>query len=173
MRAKAIKMTVSILRGLLMFGLCFMIIQPLLTRFATSIMEEQDLYDSTIVLLPRHVTLENFTHVFNMTSMPTSMLNSLWTALLSLDTVLVAASLAMGAQSPMKYIDKLIRTWSASGINTPEKAMQEAEKYRARQTASQPEKKMITRETVEDESDQDFYSELMNRKRDAAGGNNR
>ena len=37
-----------------------MIIQPLLTRFAMGIMEERDLYDSTIILLPRNVTLDNY-----------------------------------------------------------------------------------------------------------------
>ena len=74
--------SISIIRALLLFGLGFMIIQPLLTRLGTSLMEERDLYDSTIVLLPRHVTLDNFVHVFNMTSFPTSMFNTLWISLL-------------------------------------------------------------------------------------------
>ncbi len=82
LRSKLSKRTVSVVRGLLMFGLCFMIVQPLLMRLATSIMEEKDLYDTTIVLLPRNPTLENFQHVFNLTEFPTSMLNTLWTSLL-------------------------------------------------------------------------------------------
>ena len=49
---------VSIARALLLFGLCFMIIQPMLIRFSTGFMEEPDLYGSTIVLVPRHLTLE-------------------------------------------------------------------------------------------------------------------
>ena len=61
---------VSVIRALLMFGLCFMIIQPMLTRFAMSLMEERDLYDSTIVLLPRHVTLENYKIVYALTVLP-------------------------------------------------------------------------------------------------------
>ena len=43
---------------LLLFGLCFMIIQPILIRFSTGFMEERDLYDSTIVLLPLSSLLE-------------------------------------------------------------------------------------------------------------------
>lgn len=82
MKQNAKKWTVSILRGLLIFGLCFMIIQPLLTRFATSLMAEKDLYDSTIVVLPRNPTLENYTHVANLTNFPRSMVNTLWTSLL-------------------------------------------------------------------------------------------
>ena len=82
LKAKAKKFFISLGRGLLLFGLCFMIIQPLLTRFCTSLMEERDLYDSTIVLLPRHVTLDNYRIVFDLTTFPKSMLNTLWTSLL-------------------------------------------------------------------------------------------
>lgn len=81
-KAKAKKWAISIVRGLLLFGLCFMIIQPMLTRLGVSLMEERDLYDSTIVLLPRHVTLDNFRIVFDLTTFPKSMINTLWTSLL-------------------------------------------------------------------------------------------
>ncbi len=74
------KWTISIVRGLLLFGLCFMIIQPLLTRLGTSLMAEKDLYDSTVVLLPKHVTLDNYRIVFDLTDFPRSMLNTLWTS---------------------------------------------------------------------------------------------
>ena len=73
---------ISVARALLLFGLCFMIIQPILVRFSTGFMEEQDLYDSTIVLVPRHLTLENYQHVFNLTDFPHSMLNTLWISIL-------------------------------------------------------------------------------------------
>lgn len=82
MRSMITKRVVSICRALLMFGLCFMIIQPILTRFSTSLMEERDLYDSTIVLLPRHVTMDNYRIVADLTDFPRSMINTLWTSLL-------------------------------------------------------------------------------------------
>ncbi|MBO2517729.1 MAG: carbohydrate ABC transporter permease [Clostridiales bacterium] len=93
------KWGISIFRGLLLFGLCFMIIQPMITRLLTSIMEEKDLYDSTIVLLPRNVTTDNYMHVANMTSFPESMINTLWLSLLValcqiLSTTLVAYGFA-------------------------------------------------------------------------------
>jgi multiple sugar transport system permease protein len=77
-KAKAKKLTISLIRGLLLFGLCFMIIQPMLTRFATSLMQEKDLYDSTVVLLPRNVTLDNYRIVFDLTNFPKSMINTVW-----------------------------------------------------------------------------------------------
>ena len=87
------QITISVVRALLMFGLCFMIIQPMVTRFAMSLMKEQDLYDSTIILLPRHVTLENFKIVYDLTDMPTSMLNTLWISIVVSICQVVAATL--------------------------------------------------------------------------------
>ena len=81
-RAKAKKALISLARGLLLFGLCFMIIQPMLTRLSTSLMAEKDLYDSTVVLVPRNPTLDNFRIVFDLTNFPRSMINTLWTTLL-------------------------------------------------------------------------------------------
>ena len=47
-------------RFLLLFGLCFMIIQPLLSKLSVSLMTEDDLYDTTIISIPRHLTTYNY-----------------------------------------------------------------------------------------------------------------
>ncbi len=106
LRNKIVKWIISICRALLMFGLCFMIIQPLLIRFSTSFMEEKDLYDSTIVMLPRHVTLDNYRIVCDLINMPKSMLNTVWTSFLVafcqiISTTLVAYGFAR-YQFPLK-----------------------------------------------------------------------
>ena len=82
LKRRAGQIAISVIRGLLMFGLCFMIIQPLITRFSLSLMGEQDMYDSTIRLLPRHVTLDNYRIVADLTILPTSMINPAWISLL-------------------------------------------------------------------------------------------
>lgn len=82
LRRRVRQVTGSVMRALLMFGLCFMIIQPMLLRFSTSFMEESNLYDSTIVLLPRSVTLDNYRIVSELTNLPESLPNTLWTSLL-------------------------------------------------------------------------------------------
>jgi multiple sugar transport system permease protein len=87
------EITISVVRALLMFGLCFMIIQPMLTRFSMSLMTEPDLYDSTIILLPRHVTLENYKIVADLTDLPTSMINTLWISIVISICQVVAATL--------------------------------------------------------------------------------
>ena len=91
------EIVVSVVRALLMFGLCFMIIQPMLTRFSMSLMTEPDLYDSTIVLLPRHVTTENYKIVADLTDLPISMINTLWiSVVISLCQVVAATLVAYG-----------------------------------------------------------------------------
>ena len=47
-------------RALLLFGLCFLILQPLLDKLSVSFMENQDLYDATVISIPRNFTLENY-----------------------------------------------------------------------------------------------------------------
>lgn len=81
LQRRAKQIGISVVRALLLFGLCFMIIQPMLIRFSTGFMEEPDLYDSTIVLVPRHLTLDNYRIVFDLTDFPRSMLNTLWISL--------------------------------------------------------------------------------------------
>ena len=86
LRKRSASLAVSIIRGLLLFGLCFMIIQPLLTRFSMGLMQESDLYDNTIILLPRHVTLDNYRIVAELTDLKNigggwtfrALLNTLW-----------------------------------------------------------------------------------------------
>ena len=91
------QITVSVIRGLLMFGLCFMIIQPLITRFSVSLMAAEDIYDSTIRLLPRNVTLDNYRIIAELTSMPDSMINTAWISLvMSLCQILSTTLVAYG-----------------------------------------------------------------------------
>ncbi len=50
----------KICRAILIFGLCFLIVQPLLNKISLSFMAEQDLYDSTIVNIPRNFTTSSY-----------------------------------------------------------------------------------------------------------------
>ncbi len=48
-------------RGILLFGLCFLILQPLIQKLCVSFMTEMDLYDTTIVSVPRHFSTQAYT----------------------------------------------------------------------------------------------------------------
>lgn len=54
------KASVSICRFILLFGMCFLILQPILNKISISFMAESDLYDPMIVSIPKHVTAENY-----------------------------------------------------------------------------------------------------------------
>ncbi len=56
----ALKVFVAITRFILLFGLCFLILQPLINKVSVSLMEEQDLYNPLIITLPEHVTTDNY-----------------------------------------------------------------------------------------------------------------
>ena len=54
------KFAANLVLAILLLGLCFLILQPLFNKIAVSFMSEQDLYDSTVVTIPRHFTLDNY-----------------------------------------------------------------------------------------------------------------
>ncbi len=114
LKRKVKSTAVSVIRALLLFGMCFMIIQPLLMRLSTGFMVEKDLYDSTVVLVPREVTLENYQHVFNLTDFPRSMWNTLWTSLLV--SVLQVISCTIVGYGFARYDFPLKKFWFACVI---------------------------------------------------------
>ena len=105
------RITISVVRALLMFGLCFMIIQPLITRFSVSLMAAEDIYDSTIRLLPRNVTLDNYRIVAELTSMPASMLNTAWISLVM--SICQVVSTTLVAYGFARYEFPLKKFWFA------------------------------------------------------------
>lgn len=49
-----------LVRAIMLFGMCFMILQPILNKISISFMEEQDLYNVMVVSVPEHFTTENY-----------------------------------------------------------------------------------------------------------------
>ncbi len=50
----------SIVRGVIVVGICFTILQPLIMKFCVSFMGERDLYDASVKYVPKNFTLNNF-----------------------------------------------------------------------------------------------------------------
>ncbi len=50
----------KLLRAVLLFGLCFLILQPIMNKISLSFMKEKNLYDPTIIVVPRNFTTENY-----------------------------------------------------------------------------------------------------------------
>lgn len=50
----------QIIRAILLFGMCFLILQPILMKISVSFMEEQDLYNPMVISVPEHFTTANY-----------------------------------------------------------------------------------------------------------------
>lgn len=50
----------SIVRGVIITGICFTILQPLFVKLSVSFMSERDLFDSAVMYIPKHFTLNNY-----------------------------------------------------------------------------------------------------------------
>ena len=60
LQKKTKEIAVRIIRAILLFGMCFLILQPILTKISVSFMEEQDLYNAMVINIPEHFTTANY-----------------------------------------------------------------------------------------------------------------
>ncbi|MDQ0059297.1 carbohydrate ABC transporter permease [Paenibacillus harenae] len=75
-----------IVRTVLVTGICFVILYPILTKLSIALRDKQDMFDATVVWLPRHLTLENIQTVMDYLRYPEAVTNTL---LLSIGTSLL------------------------------------------------------------------------------------
>lgn len=68
----------SICRFILIIGLCFLILQPIFNKISISFMPEIDLFDPTIINIPRNPTLDNYKLVSELIKLDQSMWNTTW-----------------------------------------------------------------------------------------------
>lgn len=57
------RLALSVVRGVIIFGICFVILYPIYLKLSVSLMDEKDLYDATVKYVPRHFTLDNYKKV--------------------------------------------------------------------------------------------------------------
>lgn len=63
--AKVGRFAVSIVRAVIVFGICYVILYPILVKFSVSLMDEKDLYDATVKYVPKNMTLINYKRVLD------------------------------------------------------------------------------------------------------------
>ncbi len=68
----------NVCRAIMLFGLTFLILQPILTKLSVSFMLERDLYDATVINIPRNWTLDNYKLSSQMMNFSKSLINTLW-----------------------------------------------------------------------------------------------
>lgn len=85
---------IALIQGLLVIGICFVILYPLFVKIASSFMEERDLYDVTVRLIPRHLTTDNYGQAFQYMDYLRSLRNSLVLCLTTSGLQLASCTLA-------------------------------------------------------------------------------
>jgi len=83
----------SIIRAVLLFGLCFLILQPLINKLSVSLMTEANLYDATVINIPRDWTFANYKLVDELIGYWKCLFNSIWVSLLVAILQVAAATL--------------------------------------------------------------------------------
>lgn len=105
---------VKFCRALLLFGLCFLILQPILNKISVSFMAEKDLYDTTVVVLPRNVTLLNYQLTAHLMDFANSLLNTVLICLLT--AILQVAASTLVGYGFARYDFPLKKFWFACVI---------------------------------------------------------
>ena len=67
----------KIIRAILLFGMCFLILQPILNKISVSFMEENDLYNSTVINIPEHFTTANYRLAAELMSYKSTLISTL------------------------------------------------------------------------------------------------
>ncbi|MDD2647785.1 MAG: carbohydrate ABC transporter permease [Eubacteriales bacterium] len=114
LRSTSKRAIVNILRALLMFGLCFMILQPILSKISISLMSEKDIYDTTVIVLPRNPTTLNYTLTSHLMSYPTALMNTILISFIT--AVLQVAACTLVGYGFARYDFPLKRIWFACVI---------------------------------------------------------
>ena len=96
-------------RAVLIFGLCFLIIQPLLDKLSVSFMEQQDLYDSTVISIPRNFTFGNYSLVSQLINFWPSLFQTVFIVVIS--AVLQISACTLAAYGFARYKFPLKNFW--------------------------------------------------------------
>lgn len=77
LKKKIVSVFLKVCRAILLFGMCFLILQPLLNKISVSFMEEQDLYNPVVISIPEHFTFANYQTAYEVMEYGKAFKNSL------------------------------------------------------------------------------------------------
>lgn len=96
-KKRAKKYTWSIIRTVLLVGLCFLILRPFLEEILFTFMKEKDLYDNSVVYVPKNFTLENIGVAASVLNYKISLINTtIFSVVVSVIQVLSCTLVAYG-----------------------------------------------------------------------------
>jgi multiple sugar transport system permease protein len=73
----------SLIRGVIILGICYLILYPTIIKISVAFMSYQDMYDMTVKYIPRNFTLKNFRDVSYWMNYPVALFNTFKLSLLT------------------------------------------------------------------------------------------
>ena len=70
------KIVAGLAIALILIGLCYIILYPLIFSISQAIRTQDDMYDKTIIYIPKHFTLENFSEAWKILDFQTTLVNT-------------------------------------------------------------------------------------------------
>ncbi|MBQ8684094.1 MAG: carbohydrate ABC transporter permease [Clostridia bacterium] len=80
----------GLVKAVFLIGFSFIILYPVITMISKAFMQQQDVYDNTVLWIPRHFTLENLTFAYKSMGYLSALINSL--VVVTVTTLLQAVS---------------------------------------------------------------------------------
>ena len=71
----------AVIRTVLLVGICYLIVYPILITVITSFMSQQDVYDPTVILIPTSVNINSYIAMWQFAKIPQLYLNSFTSSL--------------------------------------------------------------------------------------------
>ncbi|MCQ6559007.1 carbohydrate ABC transporter permease [Paenibacillus mendelii] len=92
-----------IVRAVLLIGICFIILYPIITKVSLAFRDKQDMFDSTVVWLPRNFTLDNIKLIFGYLNYTEAVTNTFILSLTTSILQLVSCALAGYGFARLKF----------------------------------------------------------------------
>ncbi len=77
LQKKVTEVVLSICRFILLFGMCFLILQPIFNKISVSFMTEKDLFNPIVINIPEHFTTDNYKMASTLMDYPKALRNSI------------------------------------------------------------------------------------------------
>lgn len=93
----------KIVRAVLVLGICYIVLYPLMAKVSSAFKDRQDVFDASVVWIPRNVTLDNFKDAFRLLEYKQAFFNSLMLSVASAILQTLSCALAGYGFAKLKF----------------------------------------------------------------------
>ena len=83
-KKRTVKFAGGFLKAVFLTGFCFVILYPIFTMISKAFMGRMDIFDNTVILIPKNITLQNFEIAIMLTDFWNALRNTVALSLLTM-----------------------------------------------------------------------------------------